>query len=262
MVVSGAPGRANHALAAIKKLMNWAVDRGMIEINMIAGVKPPTKIIPRERILSDPEISRFMEAAQVEGYPFGTICLILLLTAQRRGEVTGMKWSEMDFEHLVWVIPGTRAKNGMLHEVPLSTPVVEILRALPRFEGSDYVFTTTGTTVVSGLGNAKYRLEKAVGSFDWWVHDLRRTAASGMARLGVAPHVVEKVLNHKSGLISGVAAVYNRYGYQSEKRQALEAWANWVMQRNKVDESSTSFGSLSGRTQRIGAAQLQGQQLT
>jgi integrase len=235
MVVGGAPGRANHALAAIKKLMNWSVDRGMIELNPIAGVKPPTKIIPRERILSDQEIARFMEAAKAEGYPFGTIYQILVLTAQRRGEVTSMRWSEIDFERAVWVIPGAKAKNGLVHEVPLSSSVMALLLATPRFQGSDFVFTTTGTTPVSGLGKVRYRVERAVGAFDWWVHDLRRTAASGMARLGTAPHVIEKVLNHKSGLISGVAAVYNRYGYEREKREALQLWANHLSEKGSLE---------------------------
>jgi integrase len=240
MVAGGAPGRANHVLAAIKKLMNWSVDRGMIEINPIAGVKPPTKIISRERILSDQEISRFMEAAEAEGYPFGTIYQILLLTAQRRGEVTNMRWSEIDFERAVWVIPGAKAKNGLVHEVPLSSSVMALLLATPRFHGSDFVFTTTGTTPVSGLGKVRYRVERAVGAFDWWVHDLRRTAASGMARLGIAPHVVEKVLNHKSGVISGVAAVYNRYAYEAEKRYALQGWANFVIELSQDRYESAS----------------------
>jgi integrase len=220
----------------------------MIEVNPIAGVKPPTKIIPRERILSDQEIVNFMRAATAEGYPFGTICQILLLTAQRRGEVTNMRWSEIDFERAVWVIPGAKAKNGLVHEVPLSNHVAQLLQAMPRFQGSDHVFTTIGTTPVSGLGNAKYRIEAAVGAFDWWVHDLRRTAASGMARLGIAPHVVEKVLNHKSGVISGVAAVYNRHGYESEKRDALQRWSNRIMPKEQAVENSTIFGNQSAQT--------------
>lgn len=243
-IASGSPGRANHTLAAFKKLMNWALDRGMIELNPIAGVKPPTKIIARERILSDEEIAKFMIAAQHEGYPFGTIYQILLLTGQRRGEVTNMRWSEIDFHRATWVIPGAKAKNGLIHEVPLSQRVLELLQAIPRFQGSDYVFTTTGITPVSGFGRAKYRVEAAVGALDWRVHDLRRTAASGMARLGIAPHVVEKVLNHKSGVISGVAAVYNRYGYAAEKQLALHYWANHLLElgqnHNDIPLSSPS----------------------
>jgi integrase len=122
-------------------------------------------------------------------------------------------------------IRGIPAKNAQAQDVPLSELALDILQSIPRFVGSDYVFTTTGTTPISGFGRAKYRLEAAMGATDWRTHDLRRTAASGMARLGVAPHVVEKVLNHRSGIISGVAAVYNRYGYEKEKREALEQWA-------------------------------------
>jgi integrase len=117
--------------------------------------------------------------------------------------------------------------------VPLSIQVVEILKSIPRFQDSDLIFTTTGTTPVSGLGKAKYRVERAVNAFDWRVHDLRRTAASGMARLGILPHVIEKVLNHKSGMISGVAAVYNRYAYLAERRAALDIWAMHVCKESK-----------------------------
>ena len=161
-----ARGRANHALAAIKKLMNWALDRGMIEVNPITGLKPPTKINARDRILSDDEIVRLLNVT--EGYPFGTLYKMLLYTAQRRGEVSEMRWSEVDRN--VWVIPASRSKNGLAHEVPLADAVVEMLRAVPRFAGSDFVFTTTGTTPISGFGRAKERVEQAVGSCDWWVH--------------------------------------------------------------------------------------------
>src|SRR5262249_53059037 len=150
---------------------------------------------------------------------------MLVFTGQRRGEVTGMRWSEIDWERRIWTIPSLRSKNQQSHEVPLSEPVLQLLRSMPRFLGSDYVFTTTGNTTISGFSRAKRRVYAAVGTTDWRTHDLRRTAASGMARLGTPPHVVEKVLNHKSGTISGVAAVYNRYGYEAEKREALARWA-------------------------------------
>jgi integrase len=211
-------------MAAIKKLLNWALNRGMIDVNPIAGLSAPGKKTARERILHELEILRLFEVTKAEGYPFGTIYELLLYTGQRRGEVSGMRWSEIDFDRRVWTIPVTRSKNGSAHEVPLATPVLDILGRIPRFLGSNFVFTTTGATPISGFGRAKHRVEVAVGASDWWVHDLRRTAASGMARLGVAPHVIEKVLNHKTGQISGVAAVYNRYGYETEKRDAIERW--------------------------------------
>ena len=216
LVAHGTPYRANRALSAIKKLLNWALNRGMIDVNPVAGQRMPTKEHARDRILSDDETKRLICAAEADGYPFGSIYLTLLLTGQRRGEVSAMRWSEVDLQQRLWTIPAARSKNGHAHEVPLSKAVVNILRQVPRFLRSDYVFTTNGKSPVSGFGRAKRRYEQAIGSTDWRVHDLRRTAASGMARLGIAPHVIEKVLNHRTGVISGVAAVYNRYGYAEE----------------------------------------------
>jgi integrase len=117
--------------------------------------------------------------------------------------------------------------------VPLAPAIVAILAKVPRFVGSDLVFTTTGTTPISGFGRVKERLDAIMGVSEWRFHDLRRTAASGMARIGVPPHVVEKVLNHASGQISGVAAVYNRHG-EAEKRDALERWALHVADLTQV----------------------------
>ena len=105
IVAGGAPGRANNALAVIKKLMNWALDRGMIDVNPIAGLKPPSKPKARDRVLTDVELSKFMEAASEEAYPFGLILQVLLLTGQRRGEVSKMKWSHIDFDTATWSIP-------------------------------------------------------------------------------------------------------------------------------------------------------------
>jgi integrase len=229
LIANGTPYRANRALSAIKKLLNWALNRGMIDVNPIAGQRMPTKECARDRILSDDEIERLVRAAKADSYPFGAIYLVLLLTGQRRGEVSAMRWPEVDLQRRLWTIPAARAKNGHAHEVPLSGAVIEILRQLPRFLHSDFVFTTNGQSPVSGFGRAKDRFERTVGSTDGRVHDLRRTAASGMARLGTPPHVIEKVLNHRTGAISGVAAVYNRYGYGEEKRDALERWAQWVL---------------------------------
>ena len=228
IIAEGKPYRANRVLAAIKKLFAWALDRGLIEVHPIFGLKPPSNEIARDRILTDAEVRAFWAAASAMGFPFGPALLLLLLTGQRRGEVTTMRWSDLDFERAVWTVPAAVAKNGRVHEVPLSRTAQDILKRLPRFVGSDLVFTTTGTTPISGFGRVKERLDSAMGVSDWRFHDLRRTAASGMARIGVAPHVIEKVLNHVSGQISGVAAVYNRHGYDAEKREALSRWAEQI----------------------------------
>ena len=168
--------------------------------------------------------------AEAEGFPFAPCIQLLLLTGQRRGEVSGMRWSELDFENAIWTIPAKRAKNGSAHMVPLAPLALEVIRTVPRYLDSDFVFTTTGRTAISGFGRLKRRLDIAFGpdAEDWRVHDLRRTVATNMAMLKVQPQVIEAVLNHKSGLVSGVAAIYNRHSYLDEKREALEAWANRV----------------------------------
>ena len=135
-----------------------------------------------------------------------------------------MRWGEIDIEGKVWIISAELSKNGKPHVVPLNDYALRLLGEIPRFHDCDWVFTTTRRTPISGFSKALRNLHDQSETSDWRFHDLRRTAASGMARLGVAPHVVEKVLNHISGTISGIAAVYNRYGYDAERRDALDQW--------------------------------------
>ena len=200
LLASGMTGGANRALSSLKKLLNWALDRGVISVNPITGLKPPSPETSRERVLTDAELAQLVRAAREEGYPFGDLLRVLMLTGQRRGEVAGMKWSEVDMDAAVWHLSGARTKNRLSHDVPLTVAVIEMLRRIPRFVGSDFVFTTTGDTPVSGFGRAKERIEAGLGLSDWRVHDLRRSAASGMARLGVAPHVIERSLIINQGL--------------------------------------------------------------
>lgn len=218
----GAGYQANRILSHVRKLFNWCIERGILEASPIAGVKPPTKEVSRERVLNDDELVRILRACRNEVYPFRQIVPMLLATAQRRGELTEMRWSEIDIEEKVWVIPAERAKNGKKHYVPLSTFALEILNEVPRFLDCDYVFTTTRQTPVSGYSKWLRRLSAESETSDWRYHDLRRTAATNLAKLGVAQAVTEKILNHVSGIISGVAAVYNRHNYADEKREALE----------------------------------------
>ena len=229
IIAGGAPTRANRALAAIKKLMNWCIDRGMIETSPVAHLKPPTKETARERVLSDAELKTCWQMAELEGFPFAQCVQLMMLTGQRRGEVSGMRWSELDLGNGLWRLPSTRVKNSTAHIVPLAPLAIEILKSIPRFEGSDFVFTTTGTAPVSGFGRLKERLDAAfVDAEEWRFHDLRRSMATNMAMLRIAPHIIEAVLNHKSGIVSGVAAIYNRHAYLDEKREALELWATKI----------------------------------
>ena len=229
IMARGSPTQANRVLSHTRKLFNWALDRGMVDYSPVFGIKPPAKDIARDRVLKDEELKRLWPVWSDIGWPFGPIFKLLLITGQRRGEVSSMKWSDIDFERRTWTIPREIAKNDRTHEVPLPDLAMEIIETVPRLNSQDLLFTTNGRSVVSGFSKAKRISDSKANVHDYRIHDLRRTAASGMARLAVPPHVVEKILNHSSGTISGVAAVYNRYGYETEKREALNKWADFFV---------------------------------
>lgn len=235
MVAKGHNAQANRFLAYVRRMFNWCVERGILNVSPANGIKAPCKEQPRERVLTDDEIARIIPVCRQHGYPFGSLFHVILLTAQRRGEVSGMRWSEIDLVNRVWHLPSARTKNGKAHSVPLSDAVMDILTTIPRFADSDLVFTTNGRTPVSGWGKPVKRLSDEAKVQNWHIHDMRRTAASGMARLGIQPYVVEKILNHVTGQISGVAATYNRYGYDQEKRDALNKWANHLATLNRPE---------------------------
>jgi len=226
VIHKSAPVSANRALAHLKHLMGWCVERGMIDASPIAGMKPLSKERSRERVLTDDELGALWTACDAEGYPFGDCMKLLILSGQRRAEVAEMRWSEIDLEKRLWTLPSQRAKNGRQHTVPITDAMLDVLRRVPRFLASDYVFTTTGKSPVSGFGRLKDRLDKALpeGTDPWIIHDLRRTMSTNMAMLGVPQPVTEALLNHKTGVVSGVAAIYNVYSYADEKREALGKW--------------------------------------
>jgi integrase len=153
---------------------------------------------------------------------------MMLITAQREGEVAHMEWSQVDLARRTWTLPAEETKAGRAHEVPLPDLAIEVLTTLPRLHDGDLVFSTTGTTAPSGWSRAKQRLDRLSGVTGWRLHDLRRSAASTMARLGHPPHVVAALLNHTPGSVMGITAVYNRHKYTDEKRAALDAWARHI----------------------------------
>jgi integrase len=237
----GAAVQSNRTLARLKTLFRWAADMDLINADPTAGVRRRVKETARDRALSNDEIRWFWAGCEAAGWPFGPLFKLLLLTAQRRDEVGTMQWSEIDLEKRLWTIPREKAKNDRAHVVPLSALAIEIIEALPRT--GRLVFSTNGARPVSGFSRAKTSLDRRMGELrhaeqdgehgatpieDWLLHDLRRTAATGMARLNITPHVVDKILNHVSGAIRGVAAIYNRYGYGDERKAALEAWGRYV----------------------------------
>ena len=232
VVDSGAPIAANRTLSAIRKLFSWCVQRDIIAASPCAGVKPPTEERSRDRVLSDAELKTIWIAAdQVEG-PFGPLIKLLVLTGQRRDEVAKMQWSELDLKARLWTLPPERVKNNQPHEVPLSDAVIAILEFLPRPSGSPFVLTASGEAPASNYSKNKRRLDMLLSANmpSWRLHDLRRTTASGMARLGINLPVIEKVLNHSSGSFAGIVGVYQRHSFAEEKRKALEAWANHIIE--------------------------------
>jgi integrase len=234
----GSPIMANRVLSAVRKLFNWCVARDVIQVSPCTLVTPPAPERSRDRVLSDDELRLVWNAADSDGWPFGPLVKLLVLTGQRLGEVGGMRWDEVDLANKLWTLPAKRVKNDELHEVPLSDAAIAIISALPRIKTTEgFVFATRRDAAVSGFSRAKTRLDAAIlaaipkdakAPEHWTFHDLRRTMASGMAPLGIQLHVVEKILNHSSGTFAGVAGVYQRYDFYNEKRIALAAWASHV----------------------------------
>jgi integrase len=229
IVDRGAPISANRVLATFKSMANFAVQREIIDVSPFTIIKPPTAETARDRVLSDNELAAVWRAADGLESPYGAFIKLLVLTGARRTEVAALEWREIDMDAKLWTLPKARAKNDREHTIPLSDSAVDILRALPRIADSDFAFTLTGRRPICAFGNIKDRLDALLPPMAPWVfHDLRRTFASGCAKLGIGVHVVEAALNHRSGSIKGVAAIYNRYSYDAEKRAAMDAWARHV----------------------------------
>lgn len=235
------PGMRKHIHSILRKLLNWAVDREDIAVSPLAGMKAPKACASRRRVLGQEELICIWQATSQAGWPWGPFVRLLILTMQRRQEVAEMDWSEIDLEARIWTLPAERAKNDEAHIIPLTDmAIAELQTLLPKDKG--FVFSTTGTTPVSGYSKAKRlldermlkimterlkRMGKATDSVqiaEWRLHDLRRTGATNLQALGIPIEVTEAVLNHISGTRAGVAGIYNRYKYEPEKRMALEAW--------------------------------------
>jgi integrase len=151
------------------------------------------------------------------------------LTGQRLREVSELEWKEIDLVAKLWTLPAARAKNSVEHSIPLSDQAADILRSLPRIDGSKFVFTINGRNPIRGAHQAKRRIDALLPYVPPWVlHDIRRTVASGMARLGVNLPVIEKLLNHVSGSFAGIVGVYQRHSFADEKRAAMQSWARNV----------------------------------
>jgi len=228
-----APTQANRVLSFTKRFFNWCVSRDYLEVSPANGIAKFKTEVSRERVLNDDEMEAVYNATWTMDYPFAPLFRILIFTGQRLNEVAGLRWSEVDFTEKRWVIPSNRAKNKSGHVVHLSAPVISELRFLRQVSQHDLIFTTTGTTAVSGFSKAKRKLDFLSGVTDWRLHDLRRTFATvATEKLGFEPVVVDRALNHVSGSVKGVAAVYQRGQYLEGRRKVLDAWANHIAFRS------------------------------
>jgi integrase len=256
IVDAGKPIAANRTLAAVRKLFNWALQRGIIEATPIALVEMPGAEHKRERTLSADEIRAIWAAASALGYPFGLFFRMALATGQRREEVAGMRWADIDQSERIWTLPSEITKAARAHVVPLSPLALEILaeaketadQLFTKPENAKvpaYIFTTRGHRPISGYSKAKVRLDKAVAVVcqaeelpplePWTIHDLRRTVGTGLGRLGVSRFIIARVLNHADRTVTGI---YDRHEYLEEKRHALDAWARNL--RNLIAPSAAN----------------------
>ena len=222
----GTPIAANKLLKVVKTFLNWCAGRAVIDSSPAEGVPLPGKGVARDRVLTDDELASVIVAARTMGGAYGGIVEMLALTGQRREEVAGMVWDEIDLGNRTWMLPGLRTKNARPHIVHLSEPCIELIERARRL--GDYVFSLSGVRPFQNFARAKHTLDELSGVTDWRLHDLRRTCVSGMARLGVPPHVADKILNHQGGTISGVAAVYQRHDFLAERKLALERWGQHI----------------------------------
>lgn len=239
--------------AALSPFLQWCVEKELLLVNPLTDLSSPPPALSRDRVLTDAELALVWQASNLVPYPFGPFYKLLILTAQRREEVASLPWSELDFNRNEWIIPGIRTKNGSEHLVHLTSEAIAVLdsvKALHAGKASNrliptYVFTTMAIeredgslaeVPICGFSRSKEILDRTITKLnkgkaipDWRVHDLRRTAATGMASLGVPPHIVERVLNHISAKdVGGLTGIYQRFQHAEERKDALLKWSRYV----------------------------------
>jgi integrase len=227
IIANGTPILANRAHGAIGTLFGWAAEQEIIAVSPVIGLKAPAVEKSRDRILSDDELRSVWRAAEQIGPPYGALLRLLILTGARRGEIAGLTWDEIDLKKQLIILPRDRVKNNRSHEIPLSPQAAAVIEALPRIN-ERYLFSPLGSHPINGFARYKERFDRVCAVRGWTLHDLRRSAASGLARLGVNLPVIEKVLNHTSSSFAGVVGIYQRHDFAGEKRKALELWGAHV----------------------------------
>lgn len=236
----GGPIAANRALSALSAMFSWAIREELTQINPCTLVEPPGEERRGERVFSQDELHELWGVLDACGYPFGTFLQVALLTGQRRIEVAGMQWDEVDLDSRLWTV---RTKGGRRNAVPLSDRVAMILATVPRKARTDgstsrFVFTTSGRGPICGFSRAKVQIDRLISASrttagvapmtPWRIHDLRRTCATGLGRLGTPEAVISKVCGHAPKGVTN--QIYNLYEYIDEKRLALDRWSRHVEQ--------------------------------
>jgi integrase len=219
----GTPIMARRVYGRLHRLFTWAVQRDIITSSPMVGLPKPGSENERERVLTDDELAAVWRNCETIGFPYGNAIRLLILTGARRTEVGALAWPEIVGDQIR--LEGGRTKMGKPHTMPLSAPAVAILDEIPRVDDCHYVFLTP----LSGWSKAKAKLDELSSVTDWRLHDLRRTVATGLQKLGFNLQTIEAVLGHTSGSRSGVVGIYQRHSFDAEKRSALEAWGAHVM---------------------------------
>jgi integrase len=221
------PTLANRTITTGSKFYAWMIARDMVDANPFNGVERPHKELPRQNVIPADAL-RALWIAGGELGAIGAALRMLILTGCRLQEVSRMTWDEVDLASRLWTIPGSRTKNHKTHIVPLSAQAIEVVQALPC--SCEFVFTADGRRPVRGWASSKERISKRAGIDvnSWRLHDLRRTAASGMQKLGTPVHVIERALNHVSGVFRGVAGTYQVDELRDEVTNALRKWGDHV----------------------------------
>lgn len=223
--------QANKVLQLIRRMFSWAEKRALLDRNVAAAIEKPHAERSRDRVLDDRELAAVWRAAGQIGWPWLPFVRLLILLGQRRNEVASMRWQDVDLEAAVWRMPSELTKMGRARELPLPAAAVELLAALPRIGGSPLVLPANragSSRPISGWSKMKRRLDAAAAIEPWRLHDLRRSFATGMQRLGVRLEVTEQLLGHVSRSRAGVVGIYQRHDFAAEQRIALEKWADHI----------------------------------
>jgi integrase len=215
------PAARNRGRSALSAMFSWALTEGLIDVNPVQGTAKADEGGSRERVLSADELKAVWRALGDD--PFSNIVRLLLLSGQRRNEIGHLQWGEIDLAKAQINLPATRVKNGREHSVPLSTQALAIIKEVPHRNSSEFLFGKRG---FNDWDYAKKQLDQRMSIAPWRLHDLRRSAATYMAELGILPHVIETTLNHVSGHKAGVAGIYNRSKMTDAVLEGLQRWAD------------------------------------